>query len=171
MTKVAKYVLTVDVEKCDGCRQCEMICSLVHTDGLISPAKARVNVMKKETMGVDIPMVCRHCEEPPCADVCPMNAIIRDEETGAVLIVEDKCIGCRECILACPFGAIKFDIERSKPIKCDLCIDRVKAGELPACVEWCQWGKIRYERADLMEREKRQKAMEKLARSQIESLS
>lgn len=153
---MVRYILTVDPDRCDGCRLCEMICSLKKTGDLISPTKARVRVMKRETMGVDIPVVCRQCEDPPCRDLCPTNAITRHHETGAIVIDDKRCIGCRECMLACPFGAISFDTDRGVCVTCDLC-----EGD-PACAKMCQWDVIKYERADLADLARRREAMEKI---------
>jgi len=158
-----RYVLIVDPELCDGCRRCEMICSLKKSGDVISPAKARIRVLKRETLGIDIPMVCLHCEDPICRDVCPVNAIRVDDETGAVLIDEDRCIGCRQCMIACPFGAISFDPERHICVKCDLC------GGEPACVETCLWGAIKYVRADLAGLPRMQRALEKLEAATIKA--
>ena len=124
-------VIYVDPEKCTGCKVCEMVCSLYH-ENQINPSKARIYVMTNEQEGIDIPVICQQCEDPPCEKVCPTHAIYRDKTTGAKLINEKACIGCRMCINACPFGAPSVRGDTGEVIKCDLCM-----GE-PQCVEFCE---------------------------------
>ncbi len=123
--------LVADLQKCTGCRTCEMACSLAHV-GECNPSKSAVQVIKWESEGLDVPVICQQCEEPACMGICPVRAISRDALTGAVVIDADRCIGCRMCIVACPFGAVAFDVDRRRPIKCDLC-----QGD-PKCVQFCQ---------------------------------
>lgn len=130
-------VIVVDPDKCTGCKVCEMVCSLQH-ESEINPVKSRIHVMSWEDEGVDIPMICQQCESPPCEAVCPVNAIARDQETGALLIDEKACIGCRMCINACPFAAPTVQPDTRKVVKCDLC-----AGE-PQCVAFCAPQALQY---------------------------
>ncbi|OKY78691.1 MAG: Fe-S-cluster-containing dehydrogenase component [Candidatus Methanohalarchaeum thermophilum] len=86
------------------------------------------------------PLLCNQCDYPECYYACPIEgAMYIDEETGARCIDEEKCTGCKECIEACPFDPprISFDPNREVAVKCDLCSDRIKEGEEPACVETC----------------------------------
>lgn len=126
-----KKVLVADFQKCTGCRTCEMVCSLSHVREC-NPAKSAVQIVKWEADGIDVPIICQQCEEPACMGICPVHAIKRDSATGAMLIDYDTCIGCRMCMVACPFGAIAYDADRRKPIKCDLC-----SGD-PKCVKFCE---------------------------------
>ncbi|MDP6178469.1 MAG: 4Fe-4S dicluster domain-containing protein [Desulfatiglandales bacterium] len=130
-------VIVVEPDKCTGCKVCEMICSLHHEDE-INPIKSRIHITSWEEDGIDIPMVCQQCEDPPCRAVCPTSAIYLYSQTGAMLIDEEKCIGCRMCINACPFGAPIVLPETRKVVKCDLC-----SGE-PQCVEFCEPKAIQY---------------------------
>jgi len=128
-----KKVLIVNLEKCVGCRTCELICSLTH-ERRCNPAEARITVIKFEEKGQNIPMYCQQCETPVCEAVCPAKAIYRDSLTGAMLVDTKRCIGCRMCILACPIGGLSFHPTRKEIIKCDLC-----KGD-PACVKYCPEG-------------------------------
>jgi len=130
-------VLFVDPEKCTGCKVCELICSL-HHENEINPMKSRIHCMSWEDEGIDVPMVCQQCEVPMCEAVCPAKATYRDPQTGAMLINEDVCLGCRMCILACPFGGPSVNPDTRKTIKCDLC-----QGE-PQCVEFCVTKALQY---------------------------
>jgi molybdopterin-containing oxidoreductase family iron-sulfur binding subunit len=92
--------------------------------------------------------MCQHCEHPPCVDVCPTGASFKRDD-GIVLVDKHTCIGCRYCVLACPYGARSFiheavsgqkpDVPRGKGTveSCTLCVHRVDRGETPACVEAC----------------------------------
>lgn len=115
---------------CSGCRICELACSSTKF-GAYAPRKAHI-VISIESKGLRAqPIVCTQCENAPCMHACPTNAIKRDEKTGAVVISEEKCTGCRMCVPACPIKAIHFDNVTKKATKCDLC-----NGD-PACVKYC----------------------------------
>ena len=81
-------------------------------------------------------MRCAQCDEPSCLAVCEHNAISK-LESGIVLIDEDKCNGCGNCALACPYGMITLDLATKRAVKCDLCVDFTSIGKEPACVENC----------------------------------
>lgn len=131
-------ILVIDANKCTGCRLCEQVCSVMH-EGSVNPHRARIKIMKWEIEGSVLPMVCRQCDDAPCMNICPMGAIEKNEETGLVNVDYDKCIGCRMCISACPFGAMDYDVVGKKVMKCDLC------GGDPQCASFCDPGAIRFE--------------------------
>jgi Fe-S-cluster-containing dehydrogenase component len=95
---------------------------------------------------VQFPRSCLHCAEPDCVTVCPTGASYKRAEDGIVLIDEDKCIGCKLCSWACPYGAREFDDDAGVMKKCTLCIDRIyndnlaPAERVPACVAVCPVG-------------------------------
>jgi anaerobic dimethyl sulfoxide reductase subunit B (iron-sulfur subunit) len=80
---------------------------------------------------------CNHCIVPACVAVCPVDAIERDQDTGLVYINEETCIGCATCVTACPYEMPKMSAEDAVARKCDGCLDRVKEGKAPICVEAC----------------------------------
>ena len=139
-----KKMLMVDVNACNGCRICEVICSF-EKEKVSVPTKSRIRILRVDEAGMDIPGVCQHCESPPCADICPMDAITRDPKTEGVVLNEERCIGCRACTFVCPYGAISLDVDRQVMIKCDLC-----SGE-PQCAKYCPKGALVYERAEVID--------------------
>jgi len=151
-------IMTLDYERCTGCRLCEMVCS-VNKEGASDPARARIHVIKWEMEGIYVPMFCQHCEDPLCAAVCPVRAIERDEVEGRVRVDKEKCVGCRSCLSACPFGAIGWDEEKRKVIRCDLC-----HGD-PTCVKFCATKAIQFIEAERAVLVKKRAAAERLHRA------
>ena len=139
---MAKAIM-VNIEKCLACKSCEIACALAHSEsGVLEEAiteqprpRRRVTVEAAGEFGV--PMQCRHCEDAPCITVCPTKAIHREQAESPVLINPDLCIGCKFCIMVCPFGVIDISRNGKAVTKCDLCIERTQAGQEPACVEAC----------------------------------
>jgi len=138
-------MMVVDIDKCTGCGVCELICSFKHA-GEFNPLKARIHVTPFLQYEIAIPVVCQQCEEPWCARICPAGAITAeiDETTGAriVEISEEKCVGCKMCMLACPFGNIVISA-KGYAEKCDLC------GGEPECVKFCLPGALKFEKPEL----------------------
>ena len=153
-----KY-LFVNIDKCTGCRICENWCSFSKT-GECGPGYSRVRVYPMESEGINVPIICNHCKEAYCMAVCPSGALTRHNETGAVIFDENICIGCRACIVACPFGAIFLDIN-GKILKCDLC-----NGE-PTCATHCPVDAIVFERSELLTVPKQKLNSQKMAKSLI----
>ncbi len=132
-------ILTVDRDKCYGCRSCELACSLRNT-GEFNPARSRVHVIDFDEPFC-LPVMCFQCSKPYCMEVCPSDAIIKEETTGVVKIVKDKCTGCKMCTIACPFGNIVFSSEEKVVVKCELCNGN------PECAAICPTGAIKFEEA------------------------
>ena len=97
---------------------CELACSM-KKQGEFNPALSRITAIILIEERFYLPVFCLHCDDYPCGQVCPTGAIKR--ENGVVKILESKCIGCKMCILACPFGAMNFDSQAGQAINCDLC--------------------------------------------------
>ncbi len=121
---------------CMGCHACEVACKQEHGLG-VGPRLVRVVEKSAEFT----PVYCRHCAKAPCKEACPVDAITRNDQ-GIVLIDPELCIGCKECVEACPFGAMQFDEAREAAVKCDLCADRLEQREAPACTLVCPTGCI-----------------------------
>ena len=140
-------VLSVDIEKCTGCKTCEAACSLKNT-GRVQPTRSRIKVIRYEKRGEYhnyIPMVCQQCTTPLCMEACPTNAISRNETTGAMIVDQDACVGCRVCSMACPIGGISIDPVSNTAFKCDLC-----DGD-PECVKYCDIEALTYVSLDKLD--------------------
>jgi len=155
-TSKVRWGLLIDVAKCaDGCTDCVTACSKENgwkdTDNpLTDPQWIRtVTITNPKTRATkSLPVMCQHCAEPPCVDVCPTGASFKRAD-GIVLVDKHICIGCRYCMMACPYKARSFvheALEDQKPYaprgkgtveSCTLCVHRVDAGRTPACVEAC----------------------------------
>lgn len=135
-----EYALMVNTEDCVGCNACEVACKQEHN----LPAGPRwIRVYSDSPREIEgklqlryIVTHCMHCSRPPCKDVCPVEAITKRKD-GIVLIDEELCIGCKDCIEGCPLGVMQFDEEEEVARKCDLCVDRLDRGLQPACVAAC----------------------------------
>lgn len=129
--------ITVNPERCIGCRTCEIACAVAHSElnlqTLLPKETFSPRLQVVRSAKITLPVLCRQCENAPCANVCPTLAITRK---GNVIIVDQSlCIGCRNCAIACPFGAMTVITQQeSQALKCDLCVD-VATG--PACVRVC----------------------------------
>ncbi|MDI6641026.1 MAG: 4Fe-4S dicluster domain-containing protein [Elusimicrobiota bacterium] len=131
-------LITIDIEKCTGCRMCELSCGF-NKEKKIVPHLSRINVFSNWRLGLSIPVVCFQCTDALCIKSCPTGALYRDKVTGAVIVDEKLCIGCRICSVICPFGGVVYSAEKKKILKCDLC-----SGE-PVCVKFCPTGAIKFE--------------------------
>jgi Fe-S-cluster-containing hydrogenase component 2 len=114
-----------------------MACSLEH-HGVINPSKSRIKVFSFEHEGRKVPYTCTQCDEAWCMHACPVEAITLDTRTGAKVVSEDICVGCKVCTIACPFGTVNYMSDKGKVQKCDLC------GDDPACANACPTGAITY---------------------------
>ncbi len=133
--------LTIEWPKCTGCGVCELVCSFVH-EGYFNPFLSRIRVYRIDERGAHFPIACLDCADPPCAAACPTEACYIDRSVPVVRVEESRCIGCRECVAACPFGAAHFSPVRGKAYQCDLC------GGQPACVPQCYPGALTFTMVD-----------------------
>lgn len=147
-------VISVNPEKCVGCRLCELACSLKHTREF-NPMRARIQVVGFEEL-FSFPLTCFQCEKPFCVDVCPTRAISRNQATGVVKVSKIRCIGCRMCTVACPFGNIGFSIIERTAVKCELC-----NGE-PECVLFCPTMALEWKEIDSVVVDKKRSLLERL---------
>lgn len=132
-----KKIVLVDYTKCTGCRLCETVCSLSN-EGEINPQLARIKMIRWEWEGLQIPTICQQCDDAACMAVCPVKAISKDKELGHAKINYELCIGCKLCLMVCPFGAVSYDFVHNRVIKCELC-----DGD-PVCVKFCETKALQY---------------------------
>jgi len=156
-----KFVMVIDLAKCDGCKSCTAACQAMH---YTESDREWIKVFKMQdadaTAPYFFPKPCFHCDNPPCTKVCPVNATFKRQD-GIVLVDNERCIGCRMCMAACPYstrffnwshpdprqtaaiGNIPYSPEQSVPRrmgtveKCDFCPDMIRQGKMPACVTGC----------------------------------
>jgi Fe-S-cluster-containing dehydrogenase component len=163
-TLAKQLALVIDLNVCVGCHACVTSCKEWNTSGSAGPL-ADENAYGANPTGtffnrvqtyeaglfpgtdtIHFPKSCLHCEEPPCVPVCPTGASYKRAEDGIVLVDYDKCIGCKYCAWACPYGARELDESRQVMTKCTLCVDRIydeqlpKEDRKPACVKACPTG-------------------------------
>jgi Fe-S-cluster-containing hydrogenase component 2 len=154
------FQIMIDLEKCTGCGICEMVCSLYHIKEC-NPEKSKIRVIRHPIEGItySVPMVCQQCEKPLCKSVCPKGAILRDIKTNALVVDEKRCIGCKFCFNACPFGGISINTKDGIATKCNLC------GGEPKCVEFCPTGALSFVRLDKMSIWKKRKGFDRYLES------
>lgn len=144
-------------ERCVGCMQCMVACGVAHSKSKNLYEAVLEEVLPRPRIhigyaggGKSFPNRCRHCDPTPCMSACFPGAIYREEDDFTVLIEYGRCIRCGSCVMACPFGVIRFypSIEtkdRRVPQKCDNCLERQREGKIPACVEACKTGALSWE--------------------------
>lgn len=138
----------IDSDRCVGCQTCVVACKnwnnlapkVTAVPGTQGPKWRRVSTIESGSYPrpeiVYVSMSCQHCGKPACAAVCPTGAITKRAEDGIVVVDQSKCIGCRYCFFACPFGAPQYG-EDGTMQKCNFCLSRIADGKKPACVESC----------------------------------
>jgi len=159
-----RWLMVIDLARCDGCGACTNACSAMH---MVPPGQEWIKVYKMQHPTLEssyfFPRPCMHCDNPPCVNVCPVDATYKRSD-GLVLMDQDRCIGCRICMAACPYSARYFNwaepphteqelaevysVEMNMPHrkgvveKCLFCPSLTSQGLLPACVSGCPMGAI-----------------------------
>jgi molybdopterin-containing oxidoreductase family iron-sulfur binding subunit len=153
--------MVIDLKRCIGCYGCQVACK---AENGTRPGTTWARVVKREwgeypdVKKLSIPVLCMHCGEPPCVEVCPTGASQKRERDGIVFVEGDVCVGCRACVMACPYGARYYQDDQSDYFgqgenayeqcvysahqkgvveKCDFCRHRLERGEEPACSANC----------------------------------
>ncbi len=138
--------ITIDISKCTGCKSCEIACRVEHSlsknlfQAIFQERLPQKRVFVETNDNYKVPIQCRNCEESPCITACMTGAMYRDSR-GFAICDESKCIGCFMCVMVCPFGVINISKYEKKVLKCDRCPDR----DVPACVNACPTGALKFE--------------------------
>ncbi|MBI3585940.1 MAG: 4Fe-4S dicluster domain-containing protein [Ignavibacteriales bacterium] len=151
-----KKAMLIDITLCIGCNSCQDACKKANNlaEGGEKKLSPSAYTALEEHDGVFVRRMCQHCEEPTCASVCPVGAFTKTPE-GPVLYDENKCIGCRYCMQACPFQVPRYEWSSTYPRvqKCIFCHGRITQGLQPACAEACPTGATKFGNRDDLIRE------------------
>jgi Fe-S-cluster-containing dehydrogenase component len=132
---VSEYGFFIDYSRCIGCQACVQACEECDTHR--GRSLIHLEVIRREDTVQTAPQVCMHCDNPICAQVCPADAIKQTPEGVVQSSLKPRCIGCSNCVLACPFGVPKYYAEIDQMMKCDMCYDRTSVGKRPMCATVC----------------------------------
>lgn len=157
-----QWAMVVDLRRCDGCEKCTKACQKTHYLAKDQTWIKVYNMTSSDGQSYFMPRLCMHCENPPCLKVCPVGATFKSPE-GVVLVDQQKCIGCRACMAACPYEARYFNWSAPPAVpstlhnpmpefpvpqqagtvgKCIMCVHNTDVGKLPACVDVCSMGAL-----------------------------
>jgi anaerobic dimethyl sulfoxide reductase subunit B len=153
----------VDMNLCTGCKACQVACKDKWDlkKGVLWRRVAEYSggnwivqgeTFKQNIFAYYVSVSCNHCEAPICAEVCPTKGIVKRSKDGVVLIDAERCIGCRYCQWACPYGALQYSEEAGHMTKCNFCYDNLDKGLQPACVASCPSRALKFGPMDELQR-------------------
>ena len=145
----------IDPSRCIGCRSCLTACAECDTHRGVS--MIHVDFLDRPNTIATVPMVCMHCDEPTCAMVCPADAIKKGEDGVVRSALKPRCVACSNCVLACPFGVPKVEVDLELMMKCDMCYDRTSVGLKPMCASVCPSQALAYVPPEAIARDRRGK--------------
>ena len=135
MAKPERLQFFVDPNRCIGCQSCVQACSECDTHR--GESMIHLDFIDRSSSVQTVPMVCMHCDQPTCAEVCPADAIKRTADGVVQSALQPRCIACGNCVMACPFGVPELYDNRQLMMKCDMCYDRTSVGKKPMCATVC----------------------------------
>ncbi|MFN7948136.1 MAG: 4Fe-4S dicluster domain-containing protein [Blastocatellia bacterium] len=135
MAVPAQMEFFIDPNRCIGCQSCVQACSECDTHK--GHPMIHLEYVDRTHSVQTTPVICMHCDQPTCAEVCPADAIKRTGDGVVQSARKPRCIACSNCVLACPFGVPKMQTEFNLMMKCDMCYDRTSAGKKPMCATVC----------------------------------
>ena len=139
---VSELAFFIDYSRCIGCQACVQACEECDTHR--GRSLIHLETIERRDSVQTAPQVCMHCEDPICAQVCPADAIKQTAEGVVQSSLKPRCIGCSNCVLACPFGVPKYDGAADQMMKCDMCYDRTSTGRRPMCATVCPSGALAF---------------------------
>ena len=146
------YGFFLDPTRCIGCRACVQACAECETHK--GTPMIHLEYLDRAYSTQTMPMVCMHCESPTGAEVCPADAIKRGEDGVVRSALKARCLGCNNCVLACPFGVPKMNSDFDLMMKCDMCYDRTSLGKKPLCASVCPSGALFFGPREEIERQR-----------------
>ncbi len=138
---MSSYLIKINGKRCISCKACEVHCKSKNR----VPEGARLGQLvtigpvkrKEKPRYLNLFLPCFHCETPWCVHACPTGALYKRDKDGIVMVQEELCVGCKACIMSCPWDIPQWDETNGRIMKCDYCSDRIDQGEKPACVTAC----------------------------------
>jgi len=140
----------IDPNRCIGCQACVQACTECDTHR--GESMIHLEYIDRSESVQTVPVICMHCDQPTCAEVCPADAIKRTEDGVVQTARKARCIACNNCVLACPFGVPKMHDSANLMMKCDLCYDRTSQGGKPMCASVCPSQALFYGTAEDVDR-------------------
>src|SRR5438093_12736085 len=147
----------IDPSRCIGCQACVHACAECDSHRGIS--LIHLDFVDRSSSPQTTPTVCMHCEDPTCARVCPADAIKQTPEGIVQSALKPRCIGCGNCVLACPFGVPRYVVAMDQMMKCDMCYDRTSAGLKPMCATVCPSGALYFGPRETIEKMRRERSL------------
>lgn len=147
----------VDYSRCIGCQACVQACQECDTHRGLS--MIHLETIRRADSVQTTPQVCMHCEDPICARVCPADAIKQTPDGVTQSSLKPRCIGCSNCVMACPFGVPKYIGDFDQMMKCDYCYDRTSAGKRPMCATVCPSQALAFTTLEHIEQTRRGRAI------------
>ena len=152
---MTEFGFFIDPSRCIGCRACEQSCAECETHR--GYPMIQVDFIDRANSIATVPTVCMHCDEPTCAQVCPADAIKKNEDGVVQSALKPRCVACSNCVLGCPFGVPKMMSKLDLMMKCDMCYDRTSQGKRPMCATVCPSQALAFVPKEQIERERKLK--------------
>src|SRR6476660_3994538 len=150
---MSERMFFIDHSRCIGCESCVQACAECDTHR--GTSMIHLEIIQRSESVQTAPQVCMHCEDPICARVCPADAIKKTPDGVVQSSLKPRCIGCSNCVVACPFGVPKYDARIDQMMKCDMCYDRTSVGKRPMCATVCPSGALAFTTREEIERTRR----------------